>query len=64
MCDYSKKSGYFMKMSINFMDIENENEFILKEKTVVNGRKNVGTKLNCNLVRTCLLKKTKHDDFR
>ena len=31
MCDYSKKSGYFMKMSINFMDIENENEFILKE---------------------------------
>ena len=31
MCDYSKKSGYFMKMSINSMDIENENEFIQKE---------------------------------
>ena len=63
MCDYSKKSGYFMKMSINFMDIENENEFILKENCC-KWKKKCGTKLNCNLVRTCLLKKTKHDDFR
>ena len=63
MCDDSQKSGYFMKMRINFMDTENENEFI-QRKTVQNGRKYVGTKLNCNLVRKCLVKKTKHDDLR
>ena len=28
-----------------------------KRKTVLNGRKNVGTKLNCSLVRRCLLKR-------